>query len=88
MDAQPLKPLHDVIHRYAGWLARDRVSVMVRADVEALGIAIDACADATPSLKSLDANLARLPNSEVKKMLRAASRKLRRTLTAVDESRV
>ena len=30
------------LERYAGWLAKDHVSVVVRADVQALGVAIDA----------------------------------------------
>ena len=77
MDPQALKPLYDALHRYAGWLDRERTSVTVRADVQALGIAIDMCADPTPLLQALDTDLARLPSGEVRKMLRAASAKIR-----------
>ena len=81
MDPQALKPLYDALHRYAGWLDRERTSVMVRADVQALGTAIEACADPTPLLQALDVNLARLPSSELRKMLRAASAKIRLAVT-------
>jgi hypothetical protein len=81
VDPQTLKPLYDALHRYAGWLDRERSSVTVRADVQALGTAIDSCADPTPLLQTLDANLARLPSGEMRKMLRAASAKMRRALT-------
>ena len=84
MDMETLKPLFETLHRYAGWLDRERSSVMVRADVEALGIAIDTSADPTMLLQTLDTDLARLPSGEVRKMLRAASAKIRR---AVEEQR-
>lgn len=80
MDPQALKPLYDTLHRYAGWLDRGRRSVMVRADVEALGAAIEACVDPTPSLQALDTNLARLPSGDLRKMLRAASAEIRRAV--------
>jgi hypothetical protein len=80
VDPEQLKPLYDALHRYAGWLDRDRTSVMVRADVQALGTAIDTCADPTPLLQALDTDLARLPSGELRKILRAASAKIRLAL--------
>ncbi|MBI2835195.1 MAG: hypothetical protein HYX76_12290 [Acidobacteria bacterium] len=83
MDAgsdDALKQLHGTLQRYAGWLDRERTSVMVRADVRALGIAIDTCADPTPLLQTLDVNIARLPSGELRKMLRAAAGQIRRAL--------
>ena len=75
--AQLLKQLHATLQRYAGWLDRERASVTVRADVRALGAAIDEGADALPSLQSLDTNIARLPSGELRKMLRAAAAQMR-----------
>ena len=77
MDWDTLKALCDALHRYAGWLDRERPSVAVRADVHALGIAIDTRADPIPLLETLDADLARLPSGGLRKMLRAESKKLR-----------
>lgn len=78
--AEALKPLYNTLERYAGWLDRERSSVTVRADVQALGIAIDACADPSALLQALDTNIARLPSGEVRKILRVAARQLRRAL--------
>ena len=83
MDTAPvdaLRPLVETLQRYAGWLGRERTSVLVRADVEALGIAIDACADPFPGLLALETNIARLPSGEVRKMLRVAATRLGRAL--------
>jgi hypothetical protein len=77
---QELKPLYDSLQRYAGWLDRERASVTVRADVHALGAAIDMSADPLPLLETLDTDLGRLPGSEVRKILRAASAKIRRAV--------
>ena len=79
-SAETLKPLYDTLHRYAGWLDRERPSVMVRADVQALGAAIETCADPSPLLQSLDTNIARLPSGELRKMLRVAAGQMRRAL--------
>ena len=79
-SAEALKPLYDTLHRYAGWLDRERPSVMVRADVRALGAAIETCADPSPLLQSLDTNIARLPSGELRKMLRVAAGQMRRAL--------
>ena len=78
--AEALKPLYDTLQRYAGWLDRERTSVMVRADVEALGAAIKTCADLLPLLQALDSNIARLPSGELRKMLRVAASEMRRAL--------
>jgi hypothetical protein len=73
-----LKQLYSTVQRYAGWLDRERTSKMVRADVQALGVAIDACADPTALLQTLETTIARLPSGELRKMLRAAVGQMRR----------
>jgi hypothetical protein len=73
-----LKQLYSTVQRYAGWLDRERTSVMVRADVQALGIAIDARTDPTALLQTLETKIARLPSGELRKMLRVAVGKMRR----------
>ena len=55
---------------------------MVRADVEALGAAIEARADASLLLQSLDINLARLPKGECRKMLLIVAGQMRTALGA------
>ena len=77
-SADALKQLHSTVQKYAGWLDRERTSVMVRADVRALGIAIDACADPTALLQTLETTIARLPSGELRKMLRVAVANMRR----------
>ena len=79
-SADALKQLYGTLQRYAGWLDRERASVMVRADVQALGTAIDTCADPSPLLQALETNIARLPSGEVRKMLRVAAGQMRRAL--------
>jgi len=86
MDPQHLKPLYETLHRYAGWLDRERSSVLVRADVEALGAAIETSADPLPLLQTLDANLARLPSGAVRKMMRAASLKIHRAIADLPQN--
>lgn len=76
--ADSLKQLHATLQRYAGWLDRERASVTVRADVQALGAAIEAGADASPFLQSLDTNIRRLPSGELRKLLRVAVGQMRR----------
>ena len=78
--AEALKPLGDRLQRYAGWLDRERTSVTVRADAEALGVAINTCADPFPLLHALETNIARLPSGELRKMLRVAASEMRRSL--------
>ena len=77
---EALQPLCDRLQRYAGWLDRERTSVMVRADVKALGAAINTCADLLPLLQALDTNIARLPSGAMRKMLRVAASEMRRAL--------
>lgn len=75
-----MKQLYDTLHRYAGWLDRERASTLVRADVVALGAALDARADPTLLLQALDTDLARLPGGELRKMLRTAAGDIRRAV--------
>jgi hypothetical protein len=79
-SAEALKQRYGTLQRYAGWLDRERTSVMVRADVQALGAAIETCADPLPLLQALDTNIARLPGGELRKMLRLAAGEMRRAL--------
>ena len=78
--AVKLVSLYDSLQRYAGWLDRERTSVRVRADVEALGTAINTSADPLPMLQTLDTNIARLPSGELRKLLRVAAGEMRRAL--------
>jgi len=81
-SAEALKPLYDTLQRYAGWLNRERASVMVRADVQALGAAIETSADPSALLQALDTNIARLPSGDLRKMLRIAAGQMRRAIAA------
>jgi hypothetical protein len=78
--AGALKQLHGTLERYAGWLDRERSSMLVKADVKALGAALDACSDPSPLLQTLEINIARLPGGEMRKMLRVAAGEMRRAL--------
>lgn len=60
------------LERYAGWLAKDHVSVVVRADVQALGVAMGAGTETSALLSTLDKDIARLPGGGMRKMLRKA----------------
>ena len=80
MERPALQSLYLSLQRYAGWLDRDRASVMVRAGVQALGAAIDTGADASAPLQALDANIARLPGGDMRKMLRVTAGQIRRAL--------
>ena len=53
---------------------------MVRADVQALGVAIEACTDTSPLLQALDTNIGRLPSGDLRKMLRVVAGQMRRAL--------
>ncbi len=81
-NSAALKQLHETLERYAGWLDRERASMLVKADVKALGAAIDARADPLLLLQALDNNIARLPGGEMRKMLRVAAGEMRRALAA------
>jgi hypothetical protein len=80
VDRGELKQLYDTLQRYAGWLDRERTSVMVRAAVQALGAAMDTGVDPSPLLQALDANISRLPSGELRKMLRVGAGEMRRAL--------
>jgi hypothetical protein len=73
------RPLSD-LDRYAGWLARGRVSVAVRADVQALGAAMDAGSDTSVLLLTLDKDIGRLPSGDIRKMLRKSLGEIRALL--------
>jgi len=81
MDGPELQSLYLSLQRYAGWLGRDRVSGTVRADVQALGAAIGTGADASASLELLDADIARLPGGDLRKLLRVTAGHIRLAIT-------
>jgi hypothetical protein len=71
-NAEVLGRLLSELQRYAGWLAKDHASVAVRADVRALGEAMDAGSETAPWLLVLDKDIDRLPSGGIRKMLRRA----------------
>ena len=73
------RPLSD-LERYAGWLAKDHVSVAVRADARALGAAMEVGSDTSLLLLTLDKDIARLPSGDLRKMLRKALGEIRAVL--------
>jgi hypothetical protein len=77
------RPLFD-LERYAGWLAKDHVSVVVRADVQALGAAVVAGNETSLLLLTLDKNIKRLPSGDLRKMLRKAVEEIRAVLGTSD----
>ena len=77
MDPEGLKQLYSQLHRYAGWLDRERTSAMVRADVQALGTAMEGRVDPSAVLQSLETDIARLPSGDLRKMLRVAAGQMR-----------
>ncbi len=68
------------LERYAGWLGKDHVSIAVRADVHALGAAIDVGTETSPLLAILDKDIGRLPGGDLRKMLQKALGQLRAVL--------
>ena len=70
------------LERYAGWLAKDHVSVAVRADVRALGAAMDTGDELSSWVQNLDRDIERLPGGGVRKILRRALGELRAVLEA------
>jgi hypothetical protein len=82
LEQAGLKQLFETLQRYAGWLDRERASATVRADVLALGTAIDTRTDPSPLLQALDSDIARLPSGEMRKMLRVTAGQMRRALAA------
>jgi hypothetical protein len=73
------RPLSE-LERYSGWLAKDHVSVAVRADVHALGAAINVGNDTSLLLLTLDKDIGRLPSGDIRKMLRRALGEVRAVL--------
>ena len=80
MDPEGLKQLYTQLHRYAGWLDRERTSAMVRADVQALGTAMEGRVDPSGVLQTLETDIARLPSGDLRKMLRVAAGQMRSAL--------
>jgi hypothetical protein len=78
--AESLGQLFATLQRYAGWLDRERTCGLVRADVKALGAAIETRADPSSLLQALDANIARLPSGALRKMLRVTAGQVRHAL--------
>jgi hypothetical protein len=56
------------------------VSVAVRADVQALGAAMDAGSDTSLLLLTLDTDIGRLPSGDIRKMLRKSLGEIRAML--------
>ena len=73
------RPLSE-LERYAGWLGKDHVSVAVRADVHALGAAMDVGHETSSLLLTLDKDIGRLPSGDIRKMLRKALGEIRAVL--------
>jgi hypothetical protein len=68
------------LQRYAGWLSKDHVSVVVRAEAQALGVAIDQGGDPSSWLEALDKDIRRLPSGGLRKMLCRSVAELRAVL--------
>jgi hypothetical protein len=68
------------LERFAGWLGKDQVSAAVRADVKALGAAMNAGGETSLLLLTLDKNIARLPSGDVRKIVRKALTEIRAVL--------
>jgi hypothetical protein len=60
------------LKRYTGWLGKDHVSVAVRADVYALGAAMDVGTETSPLLVILNRNIGRLPSGDLRKIVQKA----------------
>ena len=73
------RPLSE-LERYAGWLAKDHVSIAVRAGVQALDAAVDVGSDTSLLLLTLDKDIGRLPSGGIRKMLRKALGEIRAML--------
>ena len=77
---ETLKRRLSELERYAGWLARSHVSAAVRADVQALGAAMEAGDDTSLLVLTLDTDIGRLPGGDIRKMLRKALAEIRAVL--------
>jgi hypothetical protein len=73
----------DQLARFAGWLAKDHASVVVRSDVHALSAAIDAGHDTALLMVTLDKDLGRLPSGDLRRMLQKALGQIRVALAAI-----
>ena len=80
MDDKALASLFVTLQRYAGWLDKGRPSATVRSSVDALGTAVDAGADTSELIQTLEDDIARLPSGGVRKMLRTTAGGVRRLL--------
>lgn len=76
-DAEALTRLIADVQRYAGWLAKDHVSVAVRAGAHHLAAALGTTTDAWPLIETLDHDVRRLPSGGIRKMLRQALEEIR-----------
>jgi hypothetical protein len=72
------------LKRYAGWLSKDHVSIVVRAEAQALGAAVDQGQDPSSYLEALDKDIKRLPSGGLRKMLRRACEELRTALETAE----
>lgn len=79
---EALSRVRSDLQRYAGWLAKDRASVAVRASVRALDEALDAGNETSQVLLALHGEIERLPGGGVRTMLRQAMAELRTLLEA------
>lgn len=76
------------LSRFAGWLGKGRPFDETRAHVKGLVSAFDGQTDAGPWLLLIDADLQRLPASEVRKMLRRELEAINVLMTtALDDDR-
>ncbi len=80
MNLQAVTQSFETLHRYAGWLDRERASVRVRATVRALGAALESSGDPWPPLRVLDSDIARLPGDDLRRLLGGAAAQMRRAL--------
>lgn len=85
-DAEALTRLVSNLQRYAGWLAKDHASVVVRADVRALDAAMDTGHELSRLVLTLDEDLRRLPSGSVRTMLRKALGEIRAVLEPTESS--
>ena len=76
-NAEVLGRLLSELQKYAGWLAKDHASVAVRADVRALGEAMDTGSETASWLEVLHKDIERLPSGGIRKMLRRALGEIR-----------
>lgn len=81
-DTANARRLASELQRYAGWLDKDRASMAVRHDVNALAAAIEAGGDPSACLETLDKSIGRLASGGVRKMLVGVLEQVRAGLTS------